>query len=254
MKQIPILPSQMSEELAELVGIHFGDGNISIRSSHDYRITIFCNSKEKDYISFIFNLFHSVFGISLTIKEYPNKNCTYLDFYSKELCAYYEKKLFIYAGKKNNLTIPQQIAQNKKYLAAFIRGVFDTDGCVTYQRSGKYVYPLAKISTKHKEFANELKNGLEKSGIKSYICRGISYIKDKGHIGYHIVARNNEAKKFMEIIDSHNQKNIEKWGRRDFQAMLFEPSSTAVFLVIGLRLISPCLEAIIKAKRIFSLF
>lgn len=60
------------------------------------------------------------------------------------------------SGKKESLPIPQWIKENKTYLTFFIRGLFDTDGCVVLQKFGKYSYVLVKISMKDSNFAKDI--------------------------------------------------------------------------------------------------
>jgi len=53
----------------------------------------------------------------------------------------------------------------------FLRGLFDTDGCVTHQKDKGYFYILIKISTKHKIFADDIKKSLDSLNIHSFICK-----------------------------------------------------------------------------------
>lgn len=90
-----------------------------------------------------------------------------------------------------------------------MRGLFDTDGCITAQKDGKYCYPLVKICTKNQAFAKEIVTILAFLGIPAFICRKIN-MKNPA---YDIVVRNKNVQKFIDIIGSHNLKNIKKWGR-----------------------------------------
>jgi len=200
-------PLEMSDELAELIGIHFGDGSMIKRKHHGYRLQYSCNMSEKAYMGYIMNKFEELFNVSLKLYERTNKSCFELYFLSKALCTFFNELLDVPYSPKKDLKIPEKILKNKKYLISFLRGLFDTDGCVTFQRIGKYVYPLVKITTKDRLFAEQISNSFKLLGIPCFICRK----EWNGDIGYDVVMRNKHAKNFFKIIGSRNQKNIQKF-------------------------------------------
>jgi intein/homing endonuclease len=209
MKRIKI-PNKITEELAELVGIMYGDGCMTNKHNYTYRISIFCNKKkDREHAFYIKKIFVNNFDI--IPKETINDKKSDLTLYvlSKSLTIYFNKILQIPYSPKILTNIPSYIKEHQPYLKAFLRGLFDTDGCVTYQRDKGYIYPLVKIITKHKLFAQDIKESLINLGIKAFICRK----KDKkGNLGYDIVVRNKRCIKFFEIIGSNNPRNIKKWG------------------------------------------
>lgn len=203
------LPDKMCNNLAELMGIHFGDGCMQNKFNNTYKVYYSFNSRDREYVDYVSNLFYSLFNIKLKSEENEKKNTVGLYFYSKTLCTFFNKKLKIPYSPKNNLRIPRHIFNNKTHLAFFIRGLFDTDGCNTIQRTGKYRYLLIKITTKLRYFAEDIKFALSYLDIKSYIC-------NKGD-SYEVVVRNKDSlKKFMAVIKSKNKKgNV--WGCWDLK-------------------------------------
>lgn len=204
-------PLEMSSELAELVGIHFGDGHMTKRKHHGYRLHYSCNMSEREYMHYITNKFEKLFNISLKLYERSDKSCFELYFLSKTLCIFFNEFLEVPYSPKKDLRIPKMILKNKEYLISFLRGLFDTDGCVTLQRMGKYTYPLVKITTKDKLFAEQISSSFELLGIPCFVCRK----QWNGDIGYDVVLRNKSAEQFFNIVGSNNPKNIKKWGRPD---------------------------------------
>lgn len=164
------LPREMSSELAEIVGIHFGDGNMNKSPNFTYRLLITCNLREIQYAHQIVKLFKKTFNLTLNISERPRKNCIYLYAYSKTLCEFFHHQLKISYGSKNNLKIPNYVLDKDEFLRPFLRGIFDTDGCFTVQKDKGYHYKLIKICTKWKCFALDIKNGFKRLKIDSYIC------------------------------------------------------------------------------------
>ncbi len=148
------LPLNITESQAELVGIMFGDGNITIRR-FTYLINITCNSKKDlEYSKYITKIFIKEFDIIPKVYTYPNKSAMILYIHSKVLVAYFNNTLKITSGPKRLGYIPDYILSDKTFLIAFIRGLFDTDGCVTFQNDKKYRYVLLKICTIHELFAH----------------------------------------------------------------------------------------------------
>jgi hypothetical protein len=113
------LPHQISNDLAEIIGIHFGDGYMTKKYRYTYKITYTCNLLEEQYVEHILNLFSKIFNISLKIYRIPDKGCFVLSVYSKALCDFFNKKLCVPYSPKNNLQIPPLLCQEKKYLVSF---------------------------------------------------------------------------------------------------------------------------------------
>ena len=161
-------PPKMSNELAELIGIHFGDGCMKKQRNYTYQICYCFNKRDKEYAIYVKNLFYNLFNIN--VKMYENFNSINLYFISKSLCTFFNEVLKIPYSPKKSLSIPNYIISNKKYLVAFIRGLFDTDGCTIIQKDRGYNYNLIRICTSIYDFSEEIKLALTSLGIKSYIC------------------------------------------------------------------------------------
>jgi intein/homing endonuclease len=204
------LPKKMSKELAELVGIHFGDGCMNI-SNFTYRVYYSFNMRDKEYLLYVKDLFYRLFDVKMSREEIFHKNTTSLYLHSKTLCSFFGTVLGISYGPKKELLIPDYIKSNDEYLRCFLKGLFDTDGCITIQRMGKYSYTLVKISTKHCNFAKDIKNSLILLGIPSFITKKIGERNDKILVGYEVVVRNKSVVKFFEIIGSNNPRNLRKY-------------------------------------------
>lgn len=204
-----LMKSKLTPELTEIAGIMFGDGQLSVEPNYTYRVRIWMNlEKDKLYAFQVKHLFRKNFAVELKEQIDPNKNSLALYHFSKKLVYLLHQDLFVPLSPKLLSTIPQKFKEDKELLSSFIRGLFDTDGCVTHQKDGKYYYVLVEICTKFLPFAEDIKDSLSHLGIKSFICKK----KDKvGHVGFDIVIRHKNAVKFFDIIGSKNPRNIEKW-------------------------------------------
>jgi intein/homing endonuclease len=203
-----ILPEKIDLGLAELIGIHFGDGNLyHSASNYNYQITYAGNLKEEvDYMLHIENLFTFYFGVKMTHQKYKKMNSYLLRVRSKEIFLFMNKFLEIPIGPKNSLSIPSFITKEKSLSLAFIRGLFDTDGCIIVQRDKTYRYVLVKISTKCEEFAKEISNLLLDLKFSNYIC--------KSKTKYDIVIRSKVCvENFFNEVKPNNLKKVNAYKK-----------------------------------------
>lgn len=196
-------PKEFSKDFAELIGIHFGDGHLQIKPGRYYAVSYSFNIRDKQYSLYVKDIFYRLFNINMSMEERINKNAINLYYNSKSLCTFFNKVLQIPSGPKKQLSIPNYIKSNDAYLRCFLRGIFDTDGCITIQKMGKYQYKLIKICTACKTFAEELKIALKSLEINSYICR-----KTWNHsVGYDVTIRRKDSFcRFLELIKPKNNK------------------------------------------------
>jgi DNA-binding transcriptional regulator WhiA len=217
-KNSKIRQPRMSCELAEFIGIHYGDGSL-YKVKSNYILTYCFNLTEDiDFSNYFYSLFQKLFNIKLHI--YCRKNRNSIEFFirSKRLYNFFKNHLKLPVGKKENLRIPTYIRKNKKFLSSFLQGLFDTDGCVTYQKFGKYSYKLVKICTKCKLFALDIKRSLIKLDVPCFICTKTGIRKGKFCTGYDIVVRNNNINAFIKKIGSKNKRNILKLNKKSGDA------------------------------------
>jgi len=204
------IPSKINSEIAELIGAHVGDGNSYVRKS-DYRLLITCNAtKDKDYINFLAELFYNNFKIRPKVYVRSKNNSINLVVRSKRLHEYYTNQLKMPIGPKVNIDIPKYILIKKEFLIGFTRGLFDTDGCVSIQKSGKYEYPFISLSITSENLAKTLVDQLKTLGFNPYICITKPKIK---HYRWEFSVRvkgYEQIRKWKEIISSHNHRNIVK--------------------------------------------
>jgi len=117
-----------STELAELMGIIFGDGGIN----NGWQLTISLNSiADKDYSLYVASLLKKLFSLNVAIRKRPNQNTLVLVCSSTSLIDFLVTKGAVKGNKiKAQIDIPSWIKQNSEYVKAFIKGAVDTDGCL----------------------------------------------------------------------------------------------------------------------------
>ncbi len=124
----PYLPQKMNTLLAEFLGVLAGDGHVT---PVKYLIDI-CADKDLDkhFIEqHVPSLFKSLFEV--TPRIYTIDNRTACRMYSKKLVFHIHKRFQVpFGNKMGQLHIQKEILRNKKFLTAYLRGLFDTDGSI----------------------------------------------------------------------------------------------------------------------------
>lgn len=128
-----------SKLLAEFMGILFGDGHLS-----NYQIIITTNSRtDRKHAFFVQQLMKKLFHTSITIKSRKNENTMTIISSSKALVNFLNQQNMPIGNKiKHGLSMPKWIKNNTTYQQAFLRGLFDTDGCIYLDKHkrGKRIY------------------------------------------------------------------------------------------------------------------
>jgi stage V sporulation protein R len=161
-------PKEMTLELAELLGICAGDGSQGV-SGAENAIAVASNTKHNDYVNHISNLMLKVFGINPSV-YHADTSCSSIQLNSKYAVDYFNE-----VGMKKGITfeskvVPLSIWQSSnEYRAAYLRGIFDTDGYV-----GKYL----SMSSKSVQLVNDVQGLLLEMGIKSEITHVLNKHND----------------------------------------------------------------------------
>jgi intein/homing endonuclease len=196
-------PKVLSTELAEEIGIHLGDGFLS-NKKYDFRVKGHKIDEREYYDKHLKKLYFKLYNINLSLKEYKD---TYgFELYSKGLWYFKTKTLGIKPGRKTDISAPLIILNSGlKYKAAFLRGLFDTDGCVHfYSKSRKFAhYPQIMIAQKSSILIMQV----------AKLLRELNFLPREYHYQqYSLISINGYAqlKHFQEIIGWNNVKHIKK--------------------------------------------
>lgn len=186
--------AQLTEELSEVLGALAGDGHVS---RHSYEVSITCSSKlDREYIYYLKPLFERLFNLKFRVIVQDTK--IRLKTYSKNLAFFLHKEYGLPLGKKKgNLKISSKLKNNKNFLKAYIRGLFDTDGSIYVRRKKD---PVIEIISKDKNYLREVRETLNLLG---FYC-GIS--------GKNLhIYRKEMIVKFFKEIKPANSKHLKKY-------------------------------------------
>lgn len=206
-----MIKREHSKELAEFIGILYGDGYVNKCKNNDYVIEIAGHSKNdlEYHNEYIRPLIKSLFNLEPKWIFKKNQNTLYTKISSKEILNFL-KEMGVPTGRKNYLIVPDWIKNNKGFFIAFTRGIFDTDGSVVVRKRGQHSISL---NLKNEELIDEIKSFLESLGYfvakykdkKSYCKTADTYCIR--------VNRKKLIRKFMEEIGSSNPYKLERLMR-----------------------------------------
>jgi DNA-binding transcriptional regulator WhiA len=118
-----IYPSY-SEMLAELFGILLGDGHIS-----HFQVTVTLGTKEESYAEYVRFLMESLFQTHARIATRKSGyRIVYLG--STVITQHLFEEGLVSNKVASQVDVPKWIFTDKKFMSAFLRGFFDTDGSV----------------------------------------------------------------------------------------------------------------------------
>ena len=154
------------EKLAEFLGILLGDGNLNKSSNC---ITIVGSLEELSYYNnYVIPIIESLFEVKPKLRYRKDRNAIYVDFNSKQVMDYLSKELGLVRGNKRHAHVPEIIKNSSESIPHFLRGLFDTDGCLKFSkqtRKNNY-YPRIQLCFSDAPFVHEVKELLEKIGFK----------------------------------------------------------------------------------------
>lgn len=163
------LPREMSPELAEEIGIHIGDGSLVIRPKyHHYDYFVCLGIHEQEYMQYVCKLMHRLYSLKGKITERQKDGALTATFSSKSLIMW-KLSLGLPSGNKGQISIPK-VVLDSEYILDCIRGIFDTDGSLTFKKKYRDVhyYPVVKIDSKSKFLILQLLEVISKFGFTCY--------------------------------------------------------------------------------------
>ncbi len=206
---------------AELWGIAIGDGWIGRGSD----LCLFISGdpiEDRDYYdNHIKELFLKSFNHKVKPRQFPYWRTYGVSVGKKFIVDEFVKNNFP-IGKKISIQIPTKFKRNKQMAIALLRGVFDTDGTIYFQKSYNrtnglwkrthHYIPKIRISSIVKDFVFDLKFLIDKFvGVRCHIEHsGIT--KTAPNPTWHIAVSNEpNIKKWMSIVRPGNFRHISKF-------------------------------------------
>lgn len=187
-----------SGQLAEFVGIFLGDGSFGGK----YQIVISWNHKcEHDYARYIQRMVRNLFGVESKKRIRKQYGSAEIVISSSNLVDQIRKLTGIKAAKaKNSFKLPAWLSGNRRYRIGFLRGLFDSEGCIYrhkyYSNATPYSYAKIAVTNYCDKILSIFQEFLKSLGIDSVKYRNRIHIySDK------------DTKRFFSLVGSNNSKN-----------------------------------------------
>jgi len=197
------LPTKLTPELAEEIGMHFGDGFLS-NKKYDYRLKGNPKDEKGYYTNYIKPLFKELYNIDIKLKE--SWKSFGFELYSQAIWEFKVKVIGIKPGKKYDLDFPDTLKVNDvEVLGAFLRGLFDTDGSLSFKSKYGYktYYPAIEISLTSKKLIKNVAEILLMMGFNPWI----GFNKNYGRISIYGIRA---FKRYGELVGWSSPKNLNK--------------------------------------------
>ena len=207
-----------SKLLAEESGIHLGDGYMKIRKDKwGTHYEYFCSSHTIDdanYREYTKNLMKKLYGLKPTADRFYGNDSS-LTYSSKELIKF-KLIIGIPLSPKKDMVIPEWVKDNKLFLAAFLRGIFDTDGCLSFKSKNcnPHNYPIINIKLSDKYLIEAINKSLKLFDLTTSLSKYSQFDKrtNKVYKGYQIdISGKKNLLIFLKKIGFKNRKHITKY-------------------------------------------
>ena len=190
---------RLGEEESEILGIMFGDG--SLRPTHSSLKIEVSGHKidDRDYLlNHVAPLFNRAFKLDMKPYYRRRENAMVIYAYSKRVGLLLHEWGMPIGSKMRAVLLPRVQVEE----VPFIRGLFDTDGCI-YRKYGPYAQLQFKSSSP--ELMEYVRKLLARLGFRPTMV-----IKDETRFKFYI-CRQREIARFMHLIRPANIKHLRRY-------------------------------------------
>jgi len=204
----------ISEDLAELVGIHIGDGHLGSRTHRkEFLFQISGHSvKDKEYCEgFVIPLIKKLFNIEPGRRFKKTERTLEIHVYSKGVFNFLTTTFDLPIGKKKGIRIPRMFFASDGLLKACLRGIIDTDFFFSLDK--KHVFLGAWFG--EKSLVKDLEKAFSQLGIKAkvYYDRGYLDARTGKYYNRHRIylSTQRNLSSWYDLIGSHHPLMISRY-------------------------------------------
>ena len=195
----PSMKEELDEKESEILGIMFGDGSVrpTLRS---LKIEVSGHKvDDRDYLlDHVSGLFREVFGLEMRPYYRKKENSMVIYAYSQQVGLELHEWGMPIGSKVRAILVPRVSVK----AVPFIRGLFDTDGCI-YRKYGPYAQVQFKSASKElMDYARGL--------LLSLGFRPTAVIRDESRFKFYI-CRQIEVVRFIRVIRPANKKHMKRF-------------------------------------------
>ncbi|MFC1774931.1 LAGLIDADG family homing endonuclease [Nanoarchaeota archaeon] len=184
------------------VGIFAGDGSqYFYPKDYHYEIKIHFGNKNLEYAQYVKNLFSECFNKRFRLQQC--KGGTVVRIRNKVIFNYFHLYLDYISSKKHCTVKLKTLKLPNKFLIGFLKGFFDTDGCLRYDSIGRR--KRAFYTTTSKTLADQIIMLLGQQGVLAYlyVCR-----HPTNKTRYQIQLSDRSIDNFLKVIRPFKIRNL----------------------------------------------
>lgn len=208
-------------DMAEIIGIHIGDGCMSINNRYKEYYLGGDLKEEKEYhdkwVSLLFNkkIMIPLYNKKIRYKEYKKTGVYAFYIFDSKIVDFF-MKLGIPPGPKIHMGVPDKIRNNRKLAKRFLRGLFDTDGNIYFDKSrsikkGINNIPEIKLGTVSEKLINHIFEILIGLGFHPRKKKPYKGKRDKNVVHTLLIYRKDDIRRYINEIGFKNPKHYTKW-------------------------------------------
>lgn len=195
----------MNIQEAELIGMHVGDGTLYLAGKTlvwELRGSI----KEKEYYAYVKDLIKECLQVEVKPK-FRGTNSYGIQTANKTITQFFINSGFKPGRKTYTVRVPENIiVSNKEIKLSFIRGLFDIDGCIRFEKNRTAIRycPRIEFSFASENLVLDLFNLLKELGFRPYTWKN-------GQYSSLCMAGFEQLKKWINEVGSSNSKHFKKY-------------------------------------------
>ncbi|MDH5443716.1 MAG: hypothetical protein OEX16_05395 [Hadesarchaea archaeon] len=214
---------EVTPELAELFGIYVGDGTMSTNNiGRGALLSIAAGVNEKEWLEHVANLFEQIFRYRPKVRW--NSNVYKIQTGVSKICEFFKRAGFPAGKKASTVRAPKAVMETRNHVIykAFLRGYFDADGCLCFERNlhGRYVeykktyhyYPRILLTSISRDLiVTDIKQMLKLIGLQHNTRERMPGKKEKHKSYVATITGAAQLELWMKEIRSSNPVHITKY-------------------------------------------
>jgi hypothetical protein len=212
---------KIDEDMAEILGMHIGDGCISVNERYKEYYLGGDLIEEREYhdnwVAPLFNRKVSIpiYNKKVNYKEHPKVGIYGFHIFDEKIVNFFNS-LGIKSGSKINVQIPKTILKNNSLSLRFLRGLFDTDGTIYFDKNRSCKnpvnnQPVIKLGSVSKKLISQVYRLLKRNGLHPRFKKAYKGKRDKNVVYSILLYRRNDILYFIKNIGFKNPKHYTKW-------------------------------------------
>lgn len=203
------MSKKLNPKITELIGMHIGDGTLyKTNTGSVWELRGSLNEKSY-YYNNVVPLLYFIFNIRFKPKFRSDggNGCFGVQICKKEVISFFIDFNFKFGRKTHTVRIPDYIKRsNRQVKLAFIRGLFDTDGCLRFDKNktNKNYYPKIEFGFASRNLIIDLSCLLKELGFNNYTWEDGKYFRL-------CVAGKSMLNKWIKEVKPKNVKHLNKY-------------------------------------------